>query len=686
MKLWKSLLAAVLSVLLIASMSVCAFAYTDVGAESSYYEYINVVDSLGLITANKMDDFSPKNYYTRGDALITAYRMIYGSDEGLEEYANNMYLFDDVDDMHPVLPYVNWAYDNGLITNELAERNFQPAEPISAPEFLTLFVKVGNIDPTASSGGNMGGDEMGGGEMGDDMMPFALAEETPEEETPEEDEGLADGEGTVDSGLVYPDSYIDAAYSFAGDIMGDEAKITRELAAMAIAQLLWFQDDSTNIDLTTLEDGYGNRLDCFATNVYGLNKVNLTIRATKDRTLGYEVSGDVLLSNGSILETDEDLSAYVGHSITVTYCDTDRSGTLTEDEKIVDYVLNSMMFLDPPLSDITFSSYTDFMVSALGMTFYITNASKLYYNDELWNQDPLNNLITIAGGVGGTIKTRPNMSFTVIPSDIFDPVTNNNLVMEVFVEEHHPAKIIDVSDGVYTLYDYYARGTKNECVSFSTSDIVFETSATSVGDYVNFYTTGGKCYLLDGSAKKVKLSKVEGNDLLLEDGTRFTPHQLYKRSSNLPALNTELIVVTEDKDGSYYLSWEYANAKEKTPALILSFVENLETVTYHIYDCTTDTETDIEVPTDNIMSASRIEEGEFIYYSMDTEGAYSVVRANVSEKVHLGVETDTYFVESGTGTEYKKSAYYYGNMYTDTFKADYYKMILDVAGNVLALI
>ncbi len=664
MKLWKSLLAAVLSMLLMASMSVCAFAYTDVGADNSYFEYIDVVDSLGLITANKMGDFSPKNYYTRGDALITAYRMIYGSDEGLDAYKSNMYLFDDVDDMHPILPYVNWAYDNGLITNELAERNFLPAEPISAPEFLTLFVKVGNINPVASGGdGGM-----------DDMMPYS------------EEDGLADGEGTVGSQLVYPDSYVDAAYSFAGDIMGDEAKITRELAAMAIAQLLWYQDDSTPIDLTTVVDDYGNRLDCFATNVYGLNKVNLTIRATKNRTLGYEVGGDVLLSNGSILTTEEDLSAYVGHSITVTYCDNDRSGTLTEDEKIVSYVLNSMMLMEPALSDINFSSYTDFTVSAMGMSFYITNATKLYYNDELWNQDPLNNLITIAGGVGGTITTRPNMSFTVIPSDIFDPVSNNNLVMEVFVEEHHPAKIIDVSDGVYTLYDYYARGTEKEYVNFSTSDIVFNTSATSVGDYVNFYTSGGKCYLLDGSAKKVKLSKVEGNDLLLEDGTRLTPHQLFKRASTLPALNTELIVITEDVDGTFYLGWEYANAKEKTPALILSFVENLESVTYHIYDCSTATETDIEVPTDNIMSSTQIVDGEFIYYSIDTEGAYSVVRANVSDKVHLGVETKDYFVESTTGTEYKKSAYYYGNMYTDTFKADYYKMVMDVAGNVLALI
>ncbi len=686
MKLWKSLLAAVLAMLLVASMSVCAFAYTDVDPSGAYYEYIDVVDSLGLITANKMGDFSPKNYYTRGDALITAYRMIYGSDEGLENYKNNMYLFDDMEDGHPLIPYVNWAYDNGLITNLTTERTFLPAEPISGAEFLTLFVKVGNIDPNAaSSGGGMGGmGDMVGGMM--DGMMFSMDDGTGEGEDAGADDSMADGEGTVDGELVYPDSYVAAATSWAGDVMGDEDKITREMAAMTIAQLLWYQDDSTQIDLTTLVDDYGNRLDCFATNVYGLNKVNLSIRATKDRTLGYEFEGDVLLSNGSILTTDEDLSKYVGHSITVTYCDTNSSGTLTEDEKIVSYVLNSMMLLEPALADITFSSYTDFVVSSMGMAFYITNATKLYYNDELWNDDPLNNLINIAGGVGGTITTRPNMAFTVVPSDIFDPVSNNNLVMEAFVEEHHPAKIVDIADGVYTLYDYYARGTKNEYVSFATSDIVFETSATSVGDYVNFYTSGGKCFLLDGSAKKVKLSKISGNDLTLEDGTVLTPHQLFKRSATLPAMNTELIVVTEDVDGTFYLAWEYANAKEKTPALILSLTENLDTVTYHLYDCTTDKEIDIEVPTNNILSSTRIEEGEFLYYSMDTAGEYSVVRANVSEKVHLGVETEEYFVESSTGTEYKKSAYYYGNMYTDTFKADYYKMIMDVSGNVLALI
>ena len=691
MKLWRSLLAVVLAMLMMASMSVCAFAYTDVDpATNSYYDYIDLVDSLGLITANKMGDFSPKNYFTRGDALITAYRMIYGGDEGLEAYNNNAFLFDDVDDSHPIMPYVNWAYDNNLITNELAERNFGAAEPISAPEFLTLFVKVGNINPsTSASGDGMDDmDDMGDmGGMDDGMMMLSLDEETPADDGMYEgDDSLADGEGTVASDLVYPDSYVDAAFSWAGDIFGDEPTITREMAAMAIAQLLWYQDDGTPIDLTTLVDDAGNRLDCFATNVYGLNKVNLTIRATADRTMGYEFEGDVLLSNGSILTTDEDLSPYIGHSVTVTFRDLNSSSTLTEDEQIISYTLNSMMLMKPALADITFTNYTEFTVSSMGMEFYITGATELYYNDEPWNEDPLNNLITIAGGAGGTITTRPNMSFTLVPSDIFDPESNKNLIIEGFVEEHHPAKIVDISDGVYTLYDYYARGTENEYISFSINDIVFQTSASAVGDYVNFYTTNGTCYLLDGSAIKTKITSMKGNDLTLEDGTVLTPHQLFKRSSMLPVMDTELIVVTEDVDGTYYLAWEYANAKEKTPALILSFTENLDSVTYHVYDCPTGEEIDIEVPVDNIYTTTQIGEGEFIYYSMDQSGVYSAVRANVSEKVHLGVETEDYFVESTTGTEYKKSSYYYGNMYTDTFKADYYKMILDVTGNVLALI
>lgn len=664
MKLWKSLLATALAVIMAASMAVCAFAYTDVPEDNAYYEYVNLVDNLGLITANKMGDFSPKNYFTKGDALITAYRLIYGSDEGLEDFITNETLFDDVDATHPISPYVCWAYDNNLITNDLAEKNFGPADPISGAEFLTLFVKVGNINPNASY--NMGG-----------MMPFSAEGEA---------DGDADGEGTVTSDLIYPDSYINAAMSFAGDVMGDEQAITREMAAMTIAQLLWYQDENTSIDLNTLENSDGTPLDCLATNVYGLSKVDLTIRATADRPMGYDFEGDVLLSNGSVLTTEENLSKYIGHPITVTYRDLNRSGTLTEDEQIVSYLLNSMMVLSLETSEITMTNYTEFLVNTIGMIFYITAATDFYYNDEVWDEDPFYNLITIAGGTNKVIEARPNMEFTVVPSNVFCPETNKNLVMEVFVEEHHPAKIVDITDGTYTLYDYYARGTEDEYVSFSLNDLVFETSSTAEGDYVNFYVSSGKCHLLDGSAIKTKVKNVTGNVLTLESGMVLTPHQLFKPSVTPLEPGAEVVIITEDVDGSYYLGWEYAKTMEKTAALILSYTENIDSVTYHVFDCATRKEMDIEVPTDNIHASTRIEEGEFIYYSADAAGAYEVVRAKISEKVHLGVETKDYFVESTTGTEYKKSPGYYGNMYSDTFKADYYKMVLDVSGDVLALI
>lgn len=664
MKLWRSLLATVLTVMLVLSLSVSAFAYTDVPESDSYYEYVQVVDSLGLIPANTMGDFNPKGYYTRGEALITAYRMINGGDDGLEDYENDLALFEDVDSTHPVLPYLNWAYDNNLITNELSEKKFQPAEPISAAEFLTLFVKVGNIDPNASASSGEGEGGEGGFESG------------------------GDGEGTTTGELTYPDSYVDAAYDFAGDILGDEETITRDMAAMAIAQLLWYQDSETTIDLSKLEDDQGNRLDCFATKVYGLNKVALNIRGTANRTMGYDFDGDVLLSNGCVLDTDEDLSKYIGHPIVVTFRDMDRSGTLTEDEEIISYTLNSMMILTPTLTEITLTSYTTFTVSNIGLSFNITNATRFYYNDRIWDEDPLNNLITIAGGVGNsvTIANRPNMLFTVVPSEVFDADSGENLVFEVFVEEHRPAKIVDVSNGKYTLYDYYARGTDAEYVQFDMDDIVFSTASSAVGDYVNFYTSGDTCHILDGSALSTKITSVgAGNTLNLEDGTVLTPHQMYKRSNTIPQAGEDLIIITEDVEKTHYLAWEYPVAQEKTPAMVISLTENLDSVTYVLYDCASAQQITIEVAMDNIFATSKIEAGEFVYYSMDANDQYSVVRANISEKVKLGVETEEYFVESTTGKIYNKSKYYYGNLYTDTFKEDYYKMILDVSGNVLAL-
>ena len=234
------------------------------------------------------------------------------------------------------------------------------------------------------------------------------------------------------------------------------------------------------------------------------------------------------------------------------------------------------------------------------------------------------------------------------------------MVHEVFVEEHRPAKIVDVADGVYTLYDYYARGTENEYIQFHTDNIDFRTASSNVGDYVNYYTTGATCHMLDGSALKTKITSVgAGNVLTVEDGTVLYPHQLYKRSATIPETGKELVIVTEDVSKTHYLCWEYPTIKEKSPALVISFTENMDSVTYVLHDCVTAEQITLEVPMDNVFATSRIEAGEFIYYSMDSSEQYSVERANISDVVKLGVETEDYFVESTTGRIYNKSKYYY---------------------------
>ena len=98
MKLWRSLLATALAVMLVLSTSVSAFAvtYNDVDPTSSYRECIEVVDSLGLIPANNVGDFNPKGYYSRGEALITAYRLINGGDAGIEEDNTNGGLVEEI--------------------------------------------------------------------------------------------------------------------------------------------------------------------------------------------------------------------------------------------------------------------------------------------------------------------------------------------------------------------------------------------------------------------------------------------------------------------------------------------------------------------------------------------------------------------------------------------------------------
>ena len=161
MRTLKSLLAAVLMVVMMLGMSVSSFAaydqyvYDDLSEMFSttlsmqMNQYIKFVDSLGIISAYKNGDFNPSANITRGEALKIAYRMLHYKFDEIAEYQSMNTNFDenedggDINDVHMLKPYVAWAQDYQLINSiYVPELKFEPDLPITGVEFMTLMTKV----------------------------------------------------------------------------------------------------------------------------------------------------------------------------------------------------------------------------------------------------------------------------------------------------------------------------------------------------------------------------------------------------------------------------------------------------------------------------------------------------------------------------------------------------------------
>lgn len=633
MKLWKSLMATVLLMIMLMAMGVSAGAYSDVSAASEYADYIALADKLGIMPATTQGDFNPHDYFTRGDAIVALYRMLHGSDEGITAYKSGEELFTDISYDHGLFPYIKWAYDTSLITNDLEEAVFSPAEAITEDELIVLLVKALRLE-------------------------------------------------TADAPLEYASGYVDKVGAFTMALAGGEDKVLRDKAAQALVEAMWFQDEDTMVDISLLEDDEGNRLDCLVTNVFGLNQIELTVRATKNRPMGFDVEKDVMLSNGYQMDCEDDLSDRVGYSIAVTYCDMDQSGTLTQDEEIISYEVNSSMVLYPMLAALKMTSYANMTFTEIGFDFAITNFTEKYYNDDKWPEAEYGNLIEAAGGAGGglSILNRPNMQLSAVPD------ASGLRIQYLFATEKRPGKIVDITGSIYTIRDYYQRGTDNEYIKVDVEDMVFVGSSNAVGDYINFYESYGKYYIHDGSALITKVKEnLTGNQLLLESNLTVTPHLYFERNSQYAPIGEEVVVLVDDVTGSYYYGWEFMDEIQPTPVLVKEAFTVYGGVTYVFYNCETKEEFETTILTDNIYAGSEIKVGEFLYYSKDTTGAEKIERAKYTDKVKLGVETEDYFVESSTGRILTKSKSYYGNLYTDTFKEDYYRVYFDIAGNVFAL-
>ncbi len=630
MRTIKSLLAAIMTIVMIVCMSVSAFAayeeiiYDDVhdmyGTTLSEVNlhYIRFVDKLGIITAHTNGSFDPSGKLTRGEALKIAYRMLhYGYDE-LADYESAITSFDemeggDISDTAMILPYVAWGEDFQLISGEyVPEKKFEADRNISGEEFITLITKTCGIA------------------TGEDN-----AAEYEEFQT-----------------VILEGSEVDASVE----------SINREQAAIIVARAMLYDANVGTIDsemFASFRDFDGNLLDCLATKIYGCNTVALTIRGTENRPMNYEgIIKEVLLSNGVQTDVGADLSEFVGYNIDIVYLDKDHSGTFTEDEELITYQIASPIVNKVPLTEISVNSFSSLSGTSTSSTYAIFSNTMLYLNDDVWPLGDVYNLTKAVSVVNFKTPTlitgRPNLELTFIQHGSAE---NADVVLAT---EWIPGKLMTVTDNYMSVYSYYDGSVH----VYDDNDIVLKGIANpKSGDYVNFYVASGKLYLSAGTVEemeKIAATNVGGLDGI-KDSAATNGKGYYAHSFvNKPTINIKEVVgpvvAVLDSTRVSYLAYEEKKATKDVAVEILDITANANTAKVKVRALDTGKESELTVDLNRISSKEGVIDIGDMYTYYTTAGG-KVVMDEIAPVKTVAIETEDYFILDGGRKVLKTEGY-----------------------------
>ncbi len=616
MRTLRSLLAAVMVVIMLASLSLSASAvygeitYDDVDEmfnttlSTINTTYIKFVDRIGVIPSTTNGSFMPELYVTRGEAIKIAYRMLHSDYNELEDYSSTNTGFDengdqgDISDVSLLKPYLAWAIDYQLINSEyVTDSKFLPEQNITGEEFITLITKVVGISTDA-----------------DNEMEYSMFQEA-----------------------VLEGSEVDVSTT----------ALNREQAAIIVARAMVYDPNGAISDDSFLEfkDFDGNQLNSLSTKIYGCTVTDLVVRATRENPLNYTVTKDVMLSNGAEFSTDEDFSSFLGYPIRVVYCDYDGSGTFTSDEKVLTYEMLSPMIGEFSASDLKILGHNYFSATS-NTGFYVYPQASMYLNGEVWPNEPAYQLTTLSKGGkpsnAKVIPNRPNLKFTFIQNSM----SNVDLVL---AEEWIPGKVLAVTDNYISVRSYY----DNKVLTYEDKDLVINKMVNiKPGDYVNFYESYGKLHLCEGTtiiANDYNIN-IEGN-LAIKDvadkKSKAFPGHFYRALSTTPVeqMDGEVVVVL-DITGTTYITVEEKIVTEDVPVEVLTVTPGAEAVRVIARDLVTGEEVLLDVDLDRIHNQSgTINPGDLYTYCMTQTGNLVI---NAIDRVDMTViESEDYFIVGG---------------------------------------
>ncbi len=654
MRTIKSLLAAIMTVVMIVCMSVSAFAayeeitYDDVhdmyGTTLSdvNLHYIRFVDKLGVITAHTNGSFDPSGKLTRGEALKIAYRMLHYSYDELADYESAATSFDeleggDISDTAMILPYVAWGEDCQLINGEyVPEKKFEADRFISGEEFITLITKTCGIA-------------------------------TGEDNASEYEEFQS---------IILEGSEVDASVE----------SINREQAAVIVARAMLYDANVGTIDsemLTNFRDFDGNLLNCLATQIYGCNVTTLAIRATENRPMNYEgVVKEVLLSNGVQTDIGADLSEFIGYNIDIIYMDKDHSGTFTEDEELITYQIASPIVNTVPLTEISVNSFSSLSGTSTNSTYAIYSNTMLYLNDDVWPLGDVYNLTKAVSVIDfknpTKITGRPNLELTFIQHGSAE---NADVVLAT---EWIPGKLMTVTDNYISVYSYYDGSVH----VYDDNDIIFKGIANpQSGDYVNFYVASGKLHLSAGTVEemeKIAATTVGGldgiKDSAAENAKGYYAHSFVNKPTMKIKETVGPVVAVLDSTRTAYLAYEEKKATKDVAVEILDITAKGNTANVKVRAIDGGKESTLTVDLARISSKDGVIDKGDLYTYYVTAGE-KVVMNEIAPITTIAIETEDYFILDG-GRKVLKTEGYISD--TESLKSGEVVLYLDAYDGVWA--
>lgn len=658
MKFVKSLTAMCVMLMLICTLCFSAFAYTDVPADNENIQAIEFVDRLGIITSTWDGDFKPDQYLTRADAIVAVYKMLYNDNINAADYESAALDFvgdgevGDISDSSALKAYLCWAVDNYLITTNVENSLFKPSEAITANELLTLLAKV-----------------------------LCL----------------------VEDGDEYPDACVEKMSGIETGLEAGDKPVTREQAAVAFTAAIVSAEGASG-ELGVYTDEEGNPLDSLAAKVFNMSSIDLVIRATTGKKLGYNVENGVLLSNGADVDLDADLSEYVGYGITVTYSDADKSLTYTEDEEILTYSVSSTISATLTPYNLSITSGNNASLKEGENEFKFSTSTFLYLNEAPWPvEDPnydLSTLIASLKGVNKIIVNRPNLIFKCMKAPGDEAATT------IFATESKPGKVVGINNGIYTIYDYYYAGTAKEYRNYNVLNCKFSTTV-KVGDFVSFYEANGICYVDAGNAVTTALKAITSsqlpdyvgysNEFTFNDDSKHLEHAFFKAGDVALVAKEDLTgpkytFLTDGTDQSFVITWEAFQTNYATLKIVETTPDAANAQNkIKAEDIKTGKVSEFTVKFDNINSATPLAVGDIVTYTDDyvapetpdanapTGPSNIYIKKNSPVKINAYFdETNKCFIDTDTQAVYLLNQFFKGTDGTPLANGDTATVTLNV--------